>query len=268
MSDVPLIILTNDDGIESPGLAAVVATMDSLGELLIVAPLRQQTGMGRSRSSKLNVDGRIHPRQVTYGDKHWSGFAVDATPAMAVECAILQLADRPPALVVSGINYGENVGSSVTVSGTMGAAIEAADQGVLALAVSLEIPDSDYFNITDQVDFGIASHFTRQIAEKALNANLPADVDVLKIEVPSNAGVDTKWVITRQDKYAYYQAYVPEGNDLDHQEFKVDYLAQKGKYSRPGTDTHALAQGLISITPISIDMTSRVELSLLQQELE
>lgn len=268
MPEKPLIILTNDDGIESPGLAASVAALDGLGELLIVAPLRQQTGMGRSRSSKLIADSRIHQRRVTYGDRSWIGYAVDATPAMAVECAILQLADRPAALAVSGINYGENAGSSVTVSGTMGAAIEAADHGILSLAVSLEIPDSDYFNIANHIDFAIASHFTRLFAGKALNANLPPDVDVLKIEIPSDASVDTGWRITRQDKYAYYKPYIPDQINLDHQEFRVDYMAQKGKYGSPGTDTHALSQGLISVTPISIDMTSRVELSLLQQELE
>ena len=267
MPSLPLIILTNDDGIGSPGLAAAAAALDGLGELLIVAPLKQQTGMSRSRSNTLLADSKIYTRQVSFGDKHWPGFAVDATPAMAVECAIYKLAERPASLAVSGINYGENVGSCVTVSGTIGAAIEAADHGIFSMAISLEIMDTDYHSYNQQIDFNTARHFTRQFAAKALNANMPPDVDILKIEVPAAAGTDAGWVVTRQDKLAYYQPHIPNGGD-DRQDFQVDYFPQKGKFSRPGTDTHALSQGLVSITPISTDLTSRVELSQIQQELE
>ncbi len=265
MGAAPLILLTNDDGIESPGLAAAAAALDGLGELLIVAPLRQQTGMGRSRSGKLLADKRIHSRTVKHGDKSWTGYAVDSTPAMAVECAIHLLADRPADLAVSGINYGENVGSCVAVSGTIGAAIEAADHGVLSLAVSLEIMDDDYYSFNNPTDFSAAAHFTGLFAARALNASLPADVDILKIEVPAAASTDAGWVVTRQDKYAYYQPQVPRNGES---EFQVSYQPQKGKFGSPGTDTHALSQGLVSITPMSIDMTSRVELSLIQKELE
>ncbi len=102
----PLILITNDDGIASPGLAAVAAALDPLGELLIVAPASQQTSMGRSRSQQGGRDGKL--LQVRYGGQSWDGVAANATPALAVEHAIRELATRPVALAVSDVNYGEN----------------------------------------------------------------------------------------------------------------------------------------------------------------
>ena len=134
----PLILITNDDGIDSPGLAALAPALEPLGDLLIVAPNKQQTSMGRSRSQEEGRDGRLFTREITAGGKSWPAFAVNATPALAVDHALQQLADRPVSLVVSGINYGENVGSCVTVSGTIGAALEAADHGIPAIARSMQ----------------------------------------------------------------------------------------------------------------------------------
>ncbi|MFN2280996.1 MAG: 5'/3'-nucleotidase SurE, partial [Anaerolineales bacterium] len=90
----PLILLTNDDGIHSPGLAAAAAALDPLGELLIVAPEVQQTSMSRSRSQQCDGDGLITKTTVTYQDRSWPGYGVKATPALAVNHAVLELADR------------------------------------------------------------------------------------------------------------------------------------------------------------------------------
>jgi 5'-nucleotidase len=92
-STQPLILVTNDDGIESPGLAAAAAALAPLGELLIIAPLIQQTSRGRSRPLRDGSDGRIIRRTVVFEGQSWEGYAVDATPAVVVDHGILELAD-------------------------------------------------------------------------------------------------------------------------------------------------------------------------------
>ena len=129
----PLILLTNDDGIKSPGLAAAAAALDPIGELLIVAPTEQQSGTGRSMP--VHSDGRLFETTISANGQTWNAFSANATPAQAVQHAVLELAERKPALAVSGINFGENVGLGVTISGTVGAALEAAAHRIPALAV-------------------------------------------------------------------------------------------------------------------------------------
>jgi 5'-nucleotidase len=202
----PLILVTNDDGIDSPGLAALASALDPLGELLIVAPAEQQSNLGRSRSQTGGYDGCIARAQVVHDRRSWAAFSVNSTPALAVEYGIHELADRQPDLVVSGISYGENLGPVVTASGTVGAALEAAEQGIRALAISLEISSDDYFRLDRQIDFGTAAFFGKLFARRTLRQAWPPDVDVLKIEVPRLATRETSWVVTRQDRAPYYRA--------------------------------------------------------------
>ena len=264
----PLILLTNDDGIQSPGLAAAAATLHPLGDLLIVAPHEQQTSMGRSRTQIDGRDGTITKTRVEYGNQVWEGFSVKATPAMAVEHALFELADREIALVVSGINYGENVGSCVTVSGTIGAALEAAEKGIPALAISQEINSVDYHSYSKDVDFSAAAHFTGKIAEKVINGSLPFDADILKLEIPIGATPETRCVITRQDRLMYYIATIQRGEELFGSKGNLSHVPSKGKYSAEDTDAYAMAQGWVSITPLSFDLTSRVSLNSLGKFLE
>jgi len=258
----PLILITNDDGINSPGLAAAAEALHSLGDLLIAAPFEQQTSMGRSKTQQRRRDGTITKTTVKYGDHSWEGYSIKSTPALAVEHAIVELADRPIALAVSGINYGENVGSVVTASGTIGAALEAADKGIPTLAVSQEI-DGHNFNphiYNEAVDFSTAIHFTHQIAEKILNKSLPFDTDVLKMEIPISATTDTECFVTRLDRYSYYTPVIQDRENQMGTPARFSHEPNKGKYNKEDTDTYALAQGWVSITPLSIDLTSRVEL--------
>jgi len=256
----PLILLTNDDGINSPGLAAAAFALDPLGDLLIVAPQEGQTSMSRSRSQKYGADGTITEVDVKYENSSWKGFGVQATPALAVIHALYELAARPVSLVVSGINYGENVGSCVTVSGTIGAAIEAAEKGLPTLAVSQEIAGLEYHDFSAQVDFTTAIHFTHQIAEKMLKETLPLDADILKLELPLEATDNSPLVVTRQDKLMYYQPEVQDREELIGTKARVTYRPKKGEYSNKNTDTYALAKGWVSLTPLSFDLTSRVKL--------
>jgi 5'-nucleotidase len=177
-----------------------------------------------------------------------------------VEHAVQEITDRPIDLAVSGINYGENVGSCVTVSGTIGAALEAAERGIPALAVSLEIISTDYHTHNTETDFEVAAHFTQILAQKVLATKLPFDVDVLKLEVPANATRETKTVLARQDKISYYMPSMDKREDLSSPA-KFKHTPAKGQYTSADTDAYALAQGLVCITPLSFDLTSRVSMA-------
>jgi 5'-nucleotidase len=264
----PLILVTNDDGIESPGLAAAAAALDPLGDLLVVAPTVQQTSMSRSRSYQGMNDGRLFRRTVRYGSQSWEGVAANASPALTVEHALLEIAPRRPALVVSGINYGENIGTCVTVSGTIGAALEAAEHGIPSLAVSLELLEPDYHTHDRSVDFGAALHFVRLFAARALAHPLPPDVDVLKIEVPASATPETPWRVTRQDRLVYYRPRLLERPDPFNGPGRVQHQPSRGAYTGEDTDAYAQAQGWVSVTPLSLDLTSRVALEALRRGLE
>ena len=257
----PLILITNDDGIQSPGLAAVAQAMDKFGELLIVAPFEQQTSMSRSRTQQCGGDGTITKTSIKYGDSSWEGFSVKATPALTVTHAISELAQRPISLAISGINYGENVASCVTVSGTIGAALEAVEKGIPSLAVSQEIASVDYHSYSDEVDFSIAAHLTGQIAQKMLAGTLPFDADILKLDIPLGATKKTRCVVTRQDRFMYYTPTIQSRAELFGTPTKVSHVPGKGKYSAKDTDAYALAQGWVSITPLSLDLTSRISLA-------
>jgi 5'-nucleotidase len=266
--ELPLILVTNDDGITSPGLAAAVAALDPLGELLIVAPANQQSSMGRSRSQQFGLEGQLLRKTVHYGTQSWEGFAAKATPAVTVEHAVQELATRPIQLAVSGINYGENIATSVTVSGTIGAAFEAAERGIPALAVSLETGETEYYANNEKIDFRAAGYFVWLFASLLLGKKFPPDVDILKIEIPANATIMSGWMVTRQDRFSYYRPSFPKRNNLFNSEARLEYHVSKGQFTRNNTDAYALAKGLISVTPLSLDLSSRVDLAEVEELLK
>src|SRR3990170_6231377 len=189
------ILLTNDDGIRSPGLWAAAEALSALGFVTVVAPREQQSGSGRSMP--LASDGAIGEETVEVRGKTWTVYSVGGSPAQAVQYAIFEIMPTPPQLVVAGINYGENVTTSVTISGTVGAALEAASAGIPALAVSQETESRYHLTHATDIDFAPAAHFTALFAQRLLLAGRPADVDVLKIDVPMGATADTPWRLTR-----------------------------------------------------------------------
>ncbi len=265
MTETKLILLTNDDGVHSPGLWAAAAQLESLGQVMVVAPLDQNTSIGRSMPA--SSSGRIHLESVPLNGRTWQGYAVDATPAQAVQHALLEILPRLPDLVVSGINYGENVGSGVTISGTVGAALEAACFQLPAVAVSLETDPQFHFSHSAEVDFSAAAVFTRRFAELMLRWPRPADVDMLKIEVPAGATPDTPWHITRLSRQRYYFPIKPERAAL-HDVGKIGYYQSVDRERlEPDSDVQALLTGQVSVTPISLDLTSRIDLRDLEQDL-
>jgi len=249
---IPLIVLVNDDGIQSPGLRALARAMMKLGEVLIVAPRDQQTSMGRAfaGSERIRaVDYRVDGKRVR-------AFAVSATPAIAVRNALLVYAERPPALLVSGINYGENVGNGITISGTVCAAIEAASMGVPALAVSQATPVHYHKSYSNSIDFHAAAHFAQLFARRILRRGMPRGAEIVNLNVPQGASKQTAWRWTRVSRNTYFRSLVREGKRkfLKGYELNLDREAPERD-----SDVRAVAiDYVVSVSPVTFDLTARV----------
>ncbi len=253
----PLILLTNDDGIRSPGLQAAAEAICDLGDLLIVAPATQQTGMGRAITAA--GGGVVTAESLRVGCQDVTVYALTCSPALAVTYGTLALAERRPDLVVSGINYGENLGTSVTVSGTVGAALQAAELGIPGLAVSLEVDREYHYNHGDGVHWAAAAHFTRQFTQAILRAQLPFDVDVLKLDVPAEATAETPWRLTRQSRQPYYRVLPPAQRLGPGPMVRLGYEVYINWATlEPDSDIYAFARDrVVSVTPLSQDLTAR-----------
>jgi 5'-nucleotidase len=264
----PLILFTNDDGIDSPGLWAVVKAFEGLGDLLVIAPREQQSGMGRSMPTF--SQGKLYEWALPVAIANCKAYAADGTPAQTVQHGVLELADRKPALAVSGINYGDNTGNGVTISGTVGAALEAASLGIRAIAVSQQTPFDLHLSYSDDVDFSSAAQFARKFGDFLINHEaLPDDVDVLKIDVPWQAASDCEWRITRVSRRRVYWPTRPERTSLKGAgKLGYHFNADPAK-AEPDSDVYALMHDkVVAITPMSLDMTSRTDLFRLRRILE
>jgi 5'-nucleotidase len=258
MRSKPQILLTNDDGIRSPGLWSAAASLSDLGYVTVTAPRDQSSGMGRSMPN--TSDGIIHEERVQVNGQEWSVFAVGGSPAQAVLHGVLEVLKFTPDLVVSGINYGENVGPGVTISGTVGAALEAAALGIPALAVSLETDVVHHLSYSEDVDFSAAAYFTARVAEFLLKKKLPPDVRVLKVEVPSDATTDTPMQWTRVSMQRYYEPVAPGRSSWDKPGRFTYHEAGRLDDEPEDTDVYVLRKKRwVSVSPLSLDLTSRVD---------
>lgn len=252
------ILVTNDDGIESPGLRAAVEAVLPLGRVIVVAPSRQQTSMGRSLSG--DKDAYLQPSEFRANGTRVDAYRCDCTPARAVLHAFdVLFRARKPDLVVSGINYGENLGTNSTISGTIGAALQAATLGARGLTVSLQTEIGNHRRHAE-LEWDVARHFCRKFAALMLEAAMPADVDILNVNVPASATVETPWRVTRLSRQPYF------GNRLDNPApdsrlgDAVCHYGYDAAKLEPDSDILAVRGGLVSVTPVSVDLTSRVDL--------
>ena len=261
------ILLTNDDGILSPGLWAAASVLADLGFVTVVAPREQYSGAGRGFPRE--SDGIIETKQVQVNGQNWVVHAVGGSPAQTVLHGVLEVMPSSPDLVVSGINFGENLGTGITASGTVGAALEAASLGIPALAASLETPIEHHFSLSEEVDFSAAAHFLNKFAGILLNRMMPEDVDVLKLDVPFQASTDTPWEITKISRLRVFEAIPPQRQEWN-EPGKVGYTFKSDiKSAEPGSDTHTLkVRRVVSVTPLSLDMTSRIDLRKFEKDLQ
>lgn len=250
-----LILLTNDDGIGSPGLWAAAEALRPLGQLVVVAPQQQCTSIGRSTPKQSS--GRIE----AVAGRPCRAYAVDGSPAQAVQHAMVELLPRRPDLVVAGINYGDNIGSGVTSSGTVGATLEAASFGVPAVAVSQDMDPAYHYTHADDVDFSGAAHFTAYFAGRVLGRALPPDVDILKVEVPRGATPATPWEMTRLSRTRFYHPVKAARQDLSQPGPLSYQIVVEPERLEPDSDVRVVLNGRVAVTPLSLDLTSRVDLA-------
>jgi 5'-nucleotidase len=251
------ILLTNDDGIASPGLWVAAEALSTLGFVTVVAPREQSSGTGRSLP--VTSDGRIHRQKLNIRGQEWTVYAVGGTPGQAVQHGILEIMDTKPDLVVSGINYGENLGTSITVSGTVGAALEAAACGVPALATSLQLLNDSYYDYSREIDFSTTAFFTHKFANLLLEQPMPPDVHLLKLDVPAKATPETPWRVTRVSNHRYYIPRVRRLGGWDDPGAIEGLPKVSLEEAELDSDVRAVVfDGVVSVSPLSLDLTSRI----------
>jgi 5'-nucleotidase len=253
----PNILLTNDDGIRSPGLWAAAEALSRLGFVTVVAPKEQSSGAGRSLPA--TSDGIILEETMEVGGQQWKVYSVGGTPAQSVQHAVLEVLEIKPDLVVSGINYGENVASGVTVSGTVGAAMEAASMGIPSMAISLETDKIHHLSYSTEIDFSTAARFAFKFGRLLLERKLPVGVDLIKVDIPSDATPETPWEWTRLSLQRYYVPTRPERTSWESFG-PVGYdLSYDIELEPEDSDVYTLVRKRrISVTPLTLDMTARV----------
>ncbi len=265
-SKEPQILLTNDDGINSPGLWAAAEALSELGYVTVAAPREQSSGMGRSMPT--TSDGLIKPQNLTVHGVEWTTYAVGGTPAQTVQHAILEIMPKAPDLVVAGINYGSNFGTGVTISGTVGAALEGASHGIPSLAVSLETEHKYHLSHSDEVDFEAAAYFTTLFARELLEQRFAEDMQVLKVEVPSDATPQSNWRVTRLSRLRFYLPTAPERENWEQPGPTGYAQVPDSSVFAEDSDVYAvLADRVVAVTPLSQDMTSRIDLKELEAQL-
>lgn len=260
----PLVLFTNDDGVRSPGLHAVVAAFMDVADVIVTAPELQQSGMGRSLP--LTSTGEIHEHAFEIGGQMLTCYGIHGTPAQAVQVGALEITPRRPSLVISGVNYGENAGNGVTISGTVGAALESAALGIPAIAISQQTEKDLHLSYSTEVDFSVAAQFARRFGLWMMQMeDLHArDIDILKIDLPLHVTMQTEWRLTRVSRT---RVYWPSRHDSSKGKPSGPLGYYQGDTSKAERDSDVYAvfeDKVVSVTPMSLDMTSRLEFDALR----
>jgi 5'-nucleotidase len=239
--DIMQILLTNDDGIYAPGLAAMEHELLSLGDVCVVAPATEQSGVGHS----ITFLSPLICKEVYEGTRR-RGWAVEGSPADCVKLGIFEHCPRRPDVIVSGINGGLNAGINVLYSGTVAAAIEGAFFGITSVAVSLEFDE--------HAQYDKAARMARQIIEQIL-ASKSDEPQLYNLNIPTSAidkpqGLRVVPMGVERSGEHYIKRTDPKGRPY--------YWAASDPPPQPGeheTDLTALARGFVTLTPLQYDMT-------------
>lgn len=249
MSNEKTVLIINDDGIRSHGLVRTARALRDLGRIVLVAPLVQKSGVGRS----LSLFEPIRVSRATLDE--YEAYAVAGTPTDAVLLAEYAILHKKADLLVSGINVGENLSTeSIMTSGTVGAALTGASQGMPSMAVSLQAHHADVFEPQAQIDFSVAADVTRAMASHILIHGMPPNVDVLNVNVPMGA-VQPDYQVTRLERNVFDIRIIERLDPRGNVYFWIGSDFKKSE--TPGTDVHALNSGCISVTPLTLDNTAR-----------
>lgn len=244
MNEKPLILVTNDDGITAPGIRTLIEVMETIGEVVVVAPDSPQSGMGHA----ITVNNTLYLNKVSASDSSILEYTCSGTPVDCVKMAINEILHRKPDLCVSGINHGSNSSINVIYSGTMSAAVEAGIEGIPAIGFSL----CDYnWNANFEPTKAFVEKITRQVLQNGLPSNTVLNVNFPNLEETNINGIK----ICRQAK-AFWQEKFDKRKTPTGKEYywlTGEFINQdKGE----DTDEWALANGYISIVPVQFDLTA------------
>jgi 5'-nucleotidase len=242
------ILLTNDDGIFAPGLAAIYKQLVNLGDVIVAAPAQSHSGASHSITfskplvcNKVDINGQF------------TGYSIQGSPADCVKLARMQLLDGPIDLLVSGINNGSNAGINVYYSGTVAAAMEGAFLGIPAVAMSL--------SNEEHLDFDTAARYCVKILKKLMPVQ---SGDVININIPLLSKGEPKGIqIVPQSCKGFYEYFIPQENDQGQTVFQL--AGHPNPVEESLTDIIALEEGYITITALASDMTDHNRTELLKQ---
>ncbi len=237
----PLILVSNDDGIDAPGIEAAARELKKLGTVVVVAPEKQRSAVGHAITMN-------YPLRATKFYKHGSlfGYAVEGTPADCVKLATRALLHRQPDLLVSGVNHGSNTAINIIYSGTVSAATEGTVLGIPSIAISL--------TTYAKADFRYASAFARKLGKLVLQHGLPHGT-LLNVNVPAIPASQVRGVrMTRQGKTRWDDTYDVRLDPNDKEYYWLTGKLEIIDHSAE-TDEIAVRQGYVSITPVQYDLT-------------
>jgi 5'-nucleotidase len=244
------ILLTNDDGIHAPGLFALYRAIEPDHELHVVAPESEMSAVGHA----ITITSPIRVQRIRKNGSFF-GYAVAGTPADCVKIAVQELLDQPPDLILSGINLGANVGVNILYSGTVSAATEGAFLGIRAAAISLD-------TLKDP-DFGFAARFSKEIIRFIMNCGL-RNGTALNINIPALPPDKITGVrFTRQGTERFEEHFERRNDPRGNVYYWLTGETPVGN-GNSDTDSIALREDKITITPIHYDLTSEKELKRLK----
>jgi 5'-nucleotidase len=243
MSQRPLILVTNDDGIHAPGISMLVQVAQKFGDVFVVAPDKPQSGMGHAITinSTIRVDKvNAHP-----GAESWS---CSGTPVDCVKMAVNKLLPRKPALCLSGINHGANHSINIIYSGTMSAAVEGAIEGIPSIGFSL----LDY---SINADFTAAVLYAEKIVAWSLSHGYPAGV-CLNVNIPKLHADEIKGIrVCRQARGTWIEELDERKDPSGRNYYWLTGFFKNFEPEAQDTDAWALANGFISAVPVQFDLT-------------
>lgn len=248
------ILVTNDDGVQAPGLLALAQEMRKLGRVTVFAPDRNWSASGHVKT----LDRPLRVRETILADGT-AAFMSDGAPSDCVALCLLGLTD-PIDIVVSGINPNANISHDVTYSGTVTAAMEAVISGVKGVAVSLDSPEG----FKGVLDYSTSASVARRVVEKVMADGLPEGV-VLNVNVPYLKENELKgYMITRQGLRVYRDALDQRLDPRGKPYYWIGGQAPTG-VAEEGTDFGALSEGYVSITPLQLDLTNYKAMDVLKK---
>ncbi len=253
MKKRPYILITNDDGIQAPGIHALIMELKKIADIVVVAPRVERSAVGHA----ITLSDPIRVENFSKND-HWTGYAVSGTPADCVKIAINAILDRKPDLVVSGINLGSNTGINVIYSGTVSAATEGAVSGIPSIAISL----TTYKDPTFDAAANFAAKMVTHLSNNPIDKNT-----LLNINVPNLAMEDITGIKTARQGMANFAEKFERRVDPKNRAYYW-LTGSKAKIEEPDdVDDKLIKQNYITVTPLQFNLTDFSKLEIVEERI-